>query len=111
MTKQRPLLNVPKMGPTRKETLRSFTSRVGIWTHSIGRMATPDFPKWTAMLLPKNEWGIQLGHEHYCKSDDPWHIIAGYCRIMQESGYMDYGQTERDAVQRLCHNLNVACEV
>lgn len=57
------------------------------------------------MLMPKDGDGKERYHDHrvYCNgSDDPLEMIAGYCRILQESGRVEYGHTEMDAIKNLC---------
>lgn len=106
------LMDVPKATvQSRKARLVALKKRFGIWTHNSGGESTREFPKWMAMLLPKDGRGNERYSDHrvYCKgSDDPYEIIAGYCRIMDETGRVQYGHTELEAVQNLCSENKIS---
>lgn len=111
--KQLSLLEVPKDSPGRNDNIRAFKKKVGIWTHSSGEESTTEYPKWMAMLMPVDGDGMKRYDDHraYCKSDEPNEIIAGYCRILQDSGRIDYGHTERDAIKNLCSENRITCDL
>lgn len=113
MKDQMTLLDVPKDSPSHEERLEAFKKRIGIWTHSGPGESSREFPKWTALLLPTDGEGKERYSDHrpYCKSDDPFELIAGYCRILQESERMEYGHTEREAIQNLCQANKIPFEV
>lgn len=106
--KQPALFNVPKDAPSHKERLDAFKVKIGIWTHNLEDDHSDS--KWMAMLLPKSGNGAENYSDHRCYcdgSDDPFEIIAGYCRIMDETGRTANGETEREAVERLCDGLKI----
>lgn len=118
MTKQLMMLDVldvPKATvQSRKARLAKLKKRFGIWTHSVGGESTREFPKWMAMLLPKDESGHERYSDHrvYCDgSDEPWDIFCGYCRIMNETGRLDYGHTEEEAVRNLCESNKISFDL
>lgn len=117
MSDQLNLLEVPKDRPSYEETARAkineFKLRVGIWTHNAPGKSTREYPKWMAMLLPANGAGTEnySDHKPYCKSDDPLDIMAGYCRIMDDTGRIEYGHTEKEAIQNLCSELKIECDL
>lgn len=97
-----------------KARLAVLKKRFGIWTHNAGGESTVEFPKWMAMLLPKDGRGNERYSDHrvYCKgSDEPMDIIAGYCRIMDETGRTNYGHTEEDAVRNLCEENKISFDL
>jgi hypothetical protein len=110
---QLPLLEVPKDAPSHKALIAAFKQRVGIWTHSAHGESSPGWPKWMAMLMPTDGAGKERysDHRHYCKSDEPLEIIAGYCRIMDESGRTGYGHTEKESIRELCSKNEIPCEI
>jgi hypothetical protein len=98
---------------TRKADITQFKNMVGIWTNSSGGESTRDFPKWMALLLPKDGSGQERYSDHrpYCKSDDPYELIAGYCRILEETERATFGHTEREAIQNLCKDNQIRCDL
>jgi len=116
MSNQPLLLEVPRDHPPRpsdKSQLKVFKQKHGIWTHNCPGESTRAFPKWMAMLLPFDGDGKERYSDHrsYCKSDDPFEIIAGYCRIMEESERCMWGHTEKDAVKNLCEANSIPFEL
>lgn len=108
--KQEQLFDIPKDRASQKELLHRFCKANGIWTHTITRAkASKDFPAWTALLLPSNPHGIELPYVQ--DETEPMEIIAGYCRVLDESGMLVEGETEREAVEILCRNLNIPFEL
>jgi hypothetical protein len=84
------LLDVPPTHPTRQEILQAFKTRQGVWTYCGKGMKREEHP-WEALLVPSGG-----------EPDDPVSLIAGYCRLLEEAGLLVTGETELDAVQRLC---------
>lgn len=110
------LFEVPKDSPSHKERIEAFKKRVGIWTHNAGVKANandPEFSPWMAMLLPKDGEGVERYSDHRCYtkgSDDPFEIIAGYCRII-DAGRVAYGKTEREAIEILCKENQILIDL
>jgi hypothetical protein len=100
------LFDVPKDAPSHEQRLKAFCEREKIYTHHTPRMTREEHP-WQAMLLPGNYRGIKIPYQESFKSDEPVEIIAGYCRILEESGFLATGATKREAVERLCLNLRI----
>jgi hypothetical protein len=98
------LLEVPQTHPTNRDKLQAFKSVNEIWTHSDKFDHSEG--KWIALLLPGNPHG-NLPYEDCMESEDPWDIVAGYCRVLEESGYLTNGKTERDAVEALCRKRGI----
>jgi hypothetical protein len=118
MTKQLMMLDVldvPKSTvQSRKARLAKLKKRFGIWTHNVGGESTVEFPKWMAMLLPKDGRGNERYSDHrvYCNgSDEPMDIMMGYCRIMEEAGRIQYGHTEEEAVRNLCEENKISFDL
>lgn len=105
--KQPLLLEVPKDAPSRKDRLKSFCAENGIWTYSCGP-EFEDWNKWNAMLMPGNKSDIRVPYQDCFKSNDPMEIIAGYCRVLEETGFLVEGKTEWQTVQLLCANVGIA---
>lgn len=107
------LFDVPP-DPSRSRTrhLKEFKRKIGIWTHCtpFSTKDYPDYERWMAMLLPKNGKGEENYSDHraYTKgSDEPMEIIAGYCRVIDDTGRCEYGKTEREAIKNLCDGLKI----
>ncbi len=47
----------------------------------------------------------------YCKSDEPYELIAGYCRILEETQRSTFGHTEREAIKNLCADNQIPCNL
>ena len=103
------LLDVPKTHPTRYERLQAFKERQGIWTHRASFRDRKDHP-WSALLVPRSRLRL-AGYLGEGDPDDPMSLIAGYCRLLDESCLLVTGETELDAVQTLCSENNIICDV
>ncbi len=105
------LFDVPKDSPSHQERLDALKTKIGIWTHETPGETSREFPKWMAMLMPVDGDGVERYSDHrsYCDSDEPMEIIAGYCRIMDETGRCQYGHTELEAVRTLCDRFKLPC--
>lgn len=96
----------------RKADVKAFKSKIGIWTHSGPGESTREFPKRMALLMPTDGDGVERYSDHraYCKSDDPFEMIAGYCRILEETERATFGHTEREAIRNLCEASKIPCD-
>jgi hypothetical protein len=94
------LLDVPPTHPTRQEILQAFKTRQGVWTYCGKGMKREEHP-WEALLVPRAR-KMLAGYIGGGEPDDPVSLIAGYCRLLEEAGLLVTGETELDAVQRLC---------
>jgi hypothetical protein len=94
------LLDVPPTHPTRHEILQAFKTRQGVWTHNAHFRDRKEHP-WSALLVPRAR-KMLAGYIGGGDPDDPVSLIAGYCRLLDEAGLLVTGETELDAVQRLC---------
>jgi len=96
-----PAFHVPKTRPSRAKRIAAFKKQAGIWTY------LSDLPKeeqpWNAMLIDVAR-GKLAGY-----SDDrrdvatcsPFDLIAGFCRLLDESNLLVTGETERKAIETL----------
>lgn len=101
------LLDVPATHPTRYERLQAFKTRQGIWTHRASFRTKEEHP-WSALLVPRARLAL-AGYIDGDEPDDPMSLIAGYCRLLDEARLLVTGETELDAVQRLCSENNIVC--
>jgi hypothetical protein len=81
------LLDVPPTHPTRQEILQAFKTRQGVWTYCGKGMKREEHP-WEALLVPRAR-KMLAGYIGGGEPDDPVSLIVT-------------GETELDAVQRLC---------
>lgn len=103
------LLGVPKTHPTRHERLQAFKERQGIWTHHASFRERKEHP-WSALLVPRARLRL-AGYLKGDKPDDPVSLIAGYCRLLDEWCLLVTGETELDAVQTLCSENHIPCDL
>lgn len=95
------LLEVPKTHPTAKERLNAFKVR-----HQIETLAMPgpsDPLKWCAVHLPTARtfgYGV-TAESSICD------CVAKVGRLLDESGVMGYGHTEREAIMQTCAACNI----
>lgn len=101
------LLDVPKTHPNRYERLQTFKTRQGIWTHKAPKEVEDP---WSALLVPRARLAL-AGCIDGDEPDDPMSLIAGYCRLLDEWCLLVTGETELDAVQRLCSENNIVCNL
>lgn len=102
------LFEVPKDSPSHEERLEAFCAEKGIFTYDCD--IEPDADPWIAMVLPGNAMKIPVPYEEFfateCKSD-PMEFYFSYCRILDESKRVNFGRTKREAVERLCGELEI----
>jgi hypothetical protein len=101
MKPQLDLFNVPKMGPTRREKLDAFKKE-----HDIAVVGSNKY-QWSALLMTHARkrlkgYGVK-------KSADAWDLIAGYCRLLEETNLIITGPSEIGAIRELCHRNNIPC--
>lgn len=98
------LFDVPKSATK----LESLKLKHGIETHFSSNMCREDHP-WIACHMPK----AREIASHYEDGDvsklTMGALFAGYCRLLDEAGVEATGETEPDAVFRLCKQLNIPC--
>lgn len=97
------LIDVPKDSPTRKERLQAFKAKHGIQTHCAGPNCERDI-RWLAVLFDESwkRWSV------YCKGDKTlFGLMAGACRLVDESEYSGYGPSELSAIRQLCTLNNI----
>lgn len=102
------LFNLPKMGPTKREKIEQFKKQHGIWTHKSGVPRKND--PWCALLSPKTI-EVLFRYGDVTKDTHPVEIIAGYCRLLDESGLLVCGMTEVEAIRTLCTINKIDCPI
>lgn len=107
MGAERMLIDVPRTPRNRKADIAEFKRANHIWTYSSGP-AFEHCGKWTALLLPGNPHS-ELPYGEDMDPKEPMEIIAGYCRVLEEAGFLVDGPTEREAIRALCGNLQIPC--
>lgn len=98
--KQLRLMDVPKDSPTHRERLDAIKREFGIETHDsewTGEM------RWLAAHMPSCR---KLGYG-VTETSDLFDCVSKVCRLMDESGCCDYGETEREAIRQLIKNLDL----
>lgn len=111
-TSQPMLLEIERdLSRARNVVVKAFKKKIGIWTHCSAGESTREFPKWMALLLPVDGDGVERYNDHrtHCKSDEPYELIAGYCRILEETQRSTFGHTEREAIRNLCADNQIPC--
>lgn len=103
MISQIPLFEVPRRN--RGGALREFKLRQGVWTWHTPDMKREDHP-WSALLVPRARQRL-AGYEKAAECDDPSELIWHFCAILDEWGLLTTGETERDAIERLCAANNM----
>lgn len=106
--KQPKLLDVPKCAPSLKERIEAFKAKHSIETHCAGvKWRTGDFMPWVACHMPTAR---QYGYGVTAESD-LFDCISKVGRLLDESGVMGYGDTEREAIRATCETVNIPCEL
>lgn len=102
------LLDVPKDSPNHKERIEEFKKRNGIETHSAGvKWRTEDFKPWCACHMPTaRKFGYGVTAE-----SDLFDCISKVGRLLDDSGVLGYGDTEREAVRAVCDAVNIPCDL
>lgn len=100
MGNQLALLEVQKTHPSRREQLNAFKERQGVYTHHAKHRPRAEHP-WSALLVPRARKRL-AGYLEAGDQNDPFSLIAGYCRLLEEWDLLVTGETERDAIERLC---------
>lgn len=95
------LFDVPKTHPSRKDRIKAFKAANEIQTH---KCCDGD---WMAAHMPSCR---KLGYGVTATSD-LFECAAKVCRLMDEAGYTGYGDTEREAIQQVCENLDIPCDL
>jgi hypothetical protein len=108
MSNQELLFDVPPDTKSLKWKLNEFKAKNGVWTHC----APPEIEgRWTALLMPGNPHINPIPYQDAFKTFEPMDIIAGYCRVLDDAGFLVTGETEREAIENLCRNLNIPFEL
>jgi len=100
------LLNVPKDSPTRKERIESFKKQYDIETHYCEALDDEHRP-WMACKMDVAK-RIRKPYRN-SESNSLGAIMADVCRLLEESGTIAEGKTEREAIRQLCANLDMIC--
>lgn len=108
MKRKTPLLfDVPKDSPTRKEQIEAFKAKHSIETHNAGpKWGRENYP-WSACLMPaarKFGYGVT-------EQSNIYDAVAKVGRLLSEAGYLVEGRTEREAIQMLCQNCDIPCDL
>ena len=90
--KQLLLIAVPKDSPSRHDLLEAWKNANGIYTHYCDSI--PEAP-WEALKMQRGE------------KREPEMVIADECRLLEECGRLVEGKTEREAILKLCRNLDI----
>lgn len=97
------LIDVPKDSKSRHERLREFKVEHWIWTHKGN---SEDYP-WSALAYADALKALSGYGLPESVRNDPMQVIAGYCRLLDDCGLLVIGETERDAVWKLCRNVGL----
>jgi hypothetical protein len=98
------LLDVPKTGLSAREKLRAFKAAHGIETKHCPGMTRKEHP-WLACLMPAAR---QFGYGVTAESD-LFDCVEKVGRLLDEAGVLVTGETERDALRRLCECNDIPC--
>lgn len=101
------LLTVPKDSPTLKERIEAFKVKHGIETQISSWAAVED--KWLALHRIGTAKALR-GYGYSCRASLP-ELYARFGRLIDESGNDAYGATEREAIQNLCANKQIVCDL
>jgi hypothetical protein len=101
MKPQLDLFTTPKTGPTKREKLEAFKKQ-----HDIDVVGSNKY-QWDALLMAHARerlkgYGVK-------RSADAIDLIAGYCRLLEESDLLVTGSSEIGAIRELCHRNNIPC--
>lgn len=99
------LIDVPKSAPSRRAKLKAFKAQHGIETHNAG--SSWGNGRWIACHMPsarKFNYGVT-------DKSDFFDCQMKVCRLLDESGVNEYGNTEREAIRGLCDNLEIPCSL
>lgn len=102
--KQAALLDVPRDRPTRSRRLKILKREHCIETHHSS--ACPEQP-WLACHMPSARQ-IAEGYEdnfQHAQQMGLYNLVAGYCRLLEESSVMVEGRTEREAIDNLIEHI------
>lgn len=99
--KQQTLFDIPKDRPSLAAKIVAFKREHDIWTVRAAHLAKEE-GRWTAFKAPDY---IED------KKAPPMEIIAGYCRLLEESGHLVDDMGELTAIRQLCANLKIPCDL
>jgi hypothetical protein len=95
----------PRRSAVRAAEVKAFKQAHDIETHNAGKGFGPG--KWSAI-----HWPTVRKCPYYEKGahDTMFDAIAGLCRVLEEEMHcLTEGDTEREAIRELCHNLGITC--
>lgn len=102
------LFDVPKDAPTRKERMKAFKIANDIETHYCQSWEDD----WHPWLACKMDLAREIREPYRnSESNSLGAIMADVCRLVEESGVIAEGKTERDAIIQLCGNLDIVCSL
>lgn len=102
------LINVPKDSPSRKEKLDAFKAKHQIETHNAGPGWGKANHPWSACLMSAAR---EMGEEYETPVKNIGDAVAHFCRLLDEAGLLVTGETERDAVRRLCEKNDIVFDL
>lgn len=94
------LIEVAPDRPSRRVRLHAFMAQHVIHTHAMPGRSDPDCPKWVAMAM-REAWNYGYGVK---QGDSIPVVYSKVARLLDESGCVQYGHTEEEAVRCLCED-------
>lgn len=98
-SKQLYLIEVDREHPTRKERIEAFKAGSVIFTHYAGKNWGRKNRPWSAFLVPVGS------------TKHPVELIAERCCCYEESGQLVTGETEVEAIMKLCALNEIRCDL
>lgn len=99
------LIDVPRTAQSRRNKQRAFKAQHDIVTYDAGR--TFGNGRWIACHMPSAR---KFGYGVTDKSDF-FDCQSKVGRLLDEAGVNEYGNTEREAIRRLCDNMDIPCSL
>lgn len=101
------LLEVPKDSPTHKERLNALKLALMIETNDAGPQEDKDYPRWLAVHMPSAR---SMGYG-VTSTSTMFDCFCKVGRLMDDAGIAAYGTTEREAIRKVCENLDLPCDL
>ncbi len=104
------LFELPAPTPTKLEAVKA---QHGIETFHSSGLSKSDHP-WIALHMPT---ALAIAREHEDYDDPNWNeaslptLFGHFCRLFDESGIDATGETEADAVFKLCSRMKLPCDL
>lgn len=101
------LIDVPKDSPSRQQKLDALKRALNIETMRSVGWKREDHP-WVALHKPSvNRFSAYGGNSSMSIPE----AFAKVGLLLEESGVLVTGETERDAIRELCHNIGVPVQL